>query len=246
MYVFTRPSGTSGSWSRQSTLTARDGCFGDAFGTSIAASDDGYTALIGASNKAPAHGQGPCGAAYVFTRAQGTWQQWSELTAADRVANDAFGTAVALSAGTTAVVGDFWQNSVQGAAYVFTRPNSASSTWTHASKLTAADGAPGDWFGGIDSPERRRQHSARRRFGQRWSRRGLRVCPFDRLGGTGLSRKICAPYRPLRYSPRPQSQRPCYAGWACRSRCIALRRQRRPTCAPPCCARFHRASAHRR
>ena len=45
--------------------------------------------------------------------------------------------------GDTALVGADGENDYQGAAYVFTR---SGTTWTQQ-KLTASDGAAGDWFG---------------------------------------------------------------------------------------------------
>ena len=50
------------------------------------------------------------GAAYVYTRAGGTWTQQRELTAADGASGDRFGYSVALSGdGTTALVGAYRQ-----------------------------------------------------------------------------------------------------------------------------------------
>ena len=66
---------------------------------------------------------------------------------ADGAASDLFGYSVDLD-GDTALVGaisdDVGANTNQGSAYVFTR---SGSTWTQEAKLTAGDGAVGDWFG---------------------------------------------------------------------------------------------------
>src|SRR5579884_1576984 len=137
-YVFVR-SGTT--WSQQQKLTAADGAAGDQFGGSVALSGDGNTALVGADGK-----NGFQGAAYVFVRSGTTWSQQQKLTAADGAAGDQFGGSVALSGdGNTALVGADGKNGFQGAAYVFVR---SGTTWSQQQKLTAADGAAGDQFGG--------------------------------------------------------------------------------------------------
>ncbi len=74
--------------------------------------------------------------------------QQAELTASDGAADDHFGYSVALSGdGTTALVGAPYNtvngNSNQGAVYVFTL---SSGNWS-GQKLTATDGATGDYFG---------------------------------------------------------------------------------------------------
>jgi putative cell wall-binding protein len=86
------------------------------------------------------------GSAYVFTRSGATWTQQAKLTAADGAAGDAFGVSVAVY-GDTAVIGASADDDVglgSGSAYVFVR---SGATWTQQTKLTAADGAPGDGFG---------------------------------------------------------------------------------------------------
>jgi hypothetical protein len=137
-YVFTF---SSGSWTQQPDLTALDGTFGDYFGSSVALSNNGTTALIGAlGHTVNGNNQG---AAYVFTFSSGTWTQ-QELIASDGAAGDAFGAAAALSSdGTAALVGAPAHNN-QGAAYVFTL---ASGSWTQQPELTASDIATGDSFG---------------------------------------------------------------------------------------------------
>jgi uncharacterized membrane protein (UPF0136 family) len=66
-----------------------------------------------------------------------------EVTAAEAAPGSDFGISVALQ-GSTALIGASYDNSGQGAAYVFTEVN---GVWTEAQKLTADDGAPNDWFG---------------------------------------------------------------------------------------------------
>ena len=142
-YVFTC-SGTPCTWTQQQELTAADGARGDVFGYSVAVS--GETAIIGAIGNNSSRG-----AAYVFTCSGTpcTWTQQQELTAADGASGDVFGTRVAVS-GATAVIGapgkTIGNNSLQGAAYVFTC-SGTPCTWTQQQELTAADGASRDEFG---------------------------------------------------------------------------------------------------
>ena len=126
-YVFTS---ASGSWSLQQELTASDGAD---FGSSVALSSDGTTALIGSLGWNDSQG-----AAYVFTSASGSWSLHQELTASDGAAGDNFGSSVALvSDGKIALVGAYDHNQGAGAAYVFT---SASRSWSQQQELTASQG----------------------------------------------------------------------------------------------------------
>ncbi len=145
-YVFTL---TNGTWGEAAELTAADGASNDYFGSSVALSADGATALVGAYNTTIGNVAFNQGAVYVFTLTNGTWSQTAELTAADAASLDYFGTSVALSAGgSTALVGAP-QNSIgssiyQGAAYVFALAN---GRWSQTQELTAADGVAFDGFG---------------------------------------------------------------------------------------------------
>jgi hypothetical protein len=133
-YLFAR-GGTS--WALQAKLTAGDGAQGDGFGWSVALSADGVTAMVGA----PGHNNG---AVYVFARGATSWSQQAELTAPGGARGDDFGTSVALSADRgTALVGAPGHNN-NGAVYVFAH---SGTSWALQAKLTAGDGAPGDWFG---------------------------------------------------------------------------------------------------
>jgi YHS domain-containing protein len=142
-YVFTC-SGTPCTWTQRQELTASDGANGDVFGYSVAVS--GETAIIGAIGNNSSRG-----GAYVFTCSGTlcTWTQQQELTASDAAGGDVFGTRVAVS-GATAVIGapgkTIGNNSLQGAAYVFTC-SGIPCTWTQQQELTASNGASGDEFG---------------------------------------------------------------------------------------------------
>jgi hypothetical protein len=132
-WVFTRSGGV---WSQQGKLTAgSESESGAGFGTSVALSADGNTALIGAPGDDNRNG-----AAWVFTRTGSTWtKQSGKLTAGDdAVGNPWFGYTVALSGdGNTALIGGWLDENWKGAAWVFTR---SGSTWTQqGEKLTAND-----------------------------------------------------------------------------------------------------------
>jgi hypothetical protein len=143
-YVFTC-SGSPCTWTQQQELLAADGARGDVFGYSVAVS--GETAIIGAIG----HNNSSRGAAYVFTCAGTpcTWKQQQELTASDVASGDVFGTRVDVS-GETAIIGapgkTIGNNSLQGAAYVFTCLGSPC-TWKQQQELTASHGASRDEFG---------------------------------------------------------------------------------------------------
>jgi hypothetical protein len=121
---------------QQARLTASHRAANDNFGWSVAIS--GSTAVVGAYGK-----NSDTGAAYVFVRSGSTWSQQAKLTATDGAARDFFGYSVALS-GSTAVVGAIGNNSLAGAAYVFT---GSGGTWSQQAELTASDGAASDFFG---------------------------------------------------------------------------------------------------
>src|SRR5690606_6897495 len=85
-YVFTRD---GASWSKQARLTASDGIALDRFGSSVALSEDGATALVGAAN-ADRSGKVDAGAAYVFTRDGAIWSQQPKPTASGAAEHDHF------------------------------------------------------------------------------------------------------------------------------------------------------------
>lgn len=127
-----------------SKLAACDGTNGDQFGVSVAVSDDGSTAIIGASrNEDPNGGLG--GSAYVFTGDGSSWTQQAKLAPDDGNKVDFFGDAVAVSGdGTTAVLSSPLDDDDTGSAYVFIRDG---GSWTQQAKLTADGGGPNDQFG---------------------------------------------------------------------------------------------------
>ena len=116
------------------------------FGTNVALSADGDTALIGGWNDdGSAFGNRDYsgkGAAWVFTRSGTTWtQQGPKLTGADESGNGKFSTIVALSAdGNTALIGGWNDDTSKGAAWVFTR---SGSTWSQQGPKLTGGGETG-------------------------------------------------------------------------------------------------------
>ena len=135
-------------WVQEFTLHPENSATAGFFGASVALSDDGTTALVGAYYTTVGK-TANAGAAYVFTRARDHWGQQAELTATTTATFDLFGIAVALSGdGTIALVGALGttvgSQISTGAAYVFTR---ARDHWRQQTELTATDGGAKDTFG---------------------------------------------------------------------------------------------------
>ena len=128
-YVFTR---SGGEWIQQAKLTA----MGDEawnFGSSVALSFDGNTALIGAPD-AYVNGQRN-GAAYVFVRSAGAWSQQAKILPENETTWYQFGISVAVSGdGQTALIGakNEWTLGGNSAAYVFIR---SGNTWIQETRL---------------------------------------------------------------------------------------------------------------
>ena len=144
VYIFYRVDET---WGEVTKLTASDGQNGDAFGYAV--SIDGECAVVGAFGSA-----GLTGAAYVFERIDGVWQEVSKLTAADGDERDRFGISVPID-GSTILIGAHTDESgedelgnpvddASGSVYVFER---FDGTWQESAKLTASDADEEDRFG---------------------------------------------------------------------------------------------------
>ena len=126
-WVFKR-SGTS--WSQQGVLKAGEAESGSGqFGSGVALSANGSTALVGAPGDS-----GGVGAAWVFAHGE-TWSEQEELTAGlAESGSGGFGAAVALSGdGKTALLGAPGDSGGVGAAWVFAH----GETWSEQEELTA-------------------------------------------------------------------------------------------------------------
>ncbi|MBK9385663.1 MAG: FG-GAP repeat protein [Planctomycetes bacterium] len=115
-YVFEPVSAT---WVEQQKLQSSDLAIGDGLGRSVAIEDD---AIVLGARWADHSGRGDAGAAYVFSRAGGSWSQTRKLVSSDPQAGDSFGDCVALHHGTVLVgapADDTLTLTNAGAAYVF-------------------------------------------------------------------------------------------------------------------------------
>jgi hypothetical protein len=132
-WVFTRGAGT---WTQQGSKLTGGGTSVN-FGTSVAVSSDGTTALIGD----PGDNSG-VGAIWPFIRSGSTFvHQGPKLVPTDATASAHVGSSVALSSGgSTAFVGGSGDNIGEGAAWAFTR--AGNGTWSQqGAKLTPNDEA---------------------------------------------------------------------------------------------------------
>ncbi len=149
-YVFLR---SDGRWTQQAYLKASNTDQGDNFGSSVAISGDLVVVGAGAESSGAREVDGDqdnenaasSGAAYLFHRSNGMWQQKAYLKASNADWGDSFGEAVAISAETvvvasireaskaTGVDGSQEDNSLEeaGAAYVFqaTSPVPTFTEW---------------------------------------------------------------------------------------------------------------------
>jgi len=115
--VFTRSGGV---WTQQAKLIGSDafGPFGVLQGFSVSLSGDGDTLIVGGPGD-----NGEVGAAWVFTRSGGVWNQQAKLVGTRAVGPASQGWSVSISGdGNTAIVGGPADNDRDGAAWVFAQP----------------------------------------------------------------------------------------------------------------------------
>ncbi len=126
------------------------GTNGDAFGLGVAIYSD--TLVIGAPF---VEGDNAInvGAAYVFERDKGgpnAWGLMATLVPSDGAQEDYFGRGLAIYADTIVIgseTADVNSRVDAGAAYVYERNQGGLHAWGQVAKLTASDGAAGDYFG---------------------------------------------------------------------------------------------------
>ena len=148
-YVFTR---VAGGWTQAGKLTASDPKEDAGFGHGVAV--HGETIVVGAYEEDHPNPNDPnddiddVGAAYVFTRPVTGWAdmtQTARLTASDAVADDDFGTSVAVHEDTIVVGTPEQGPDGNGSAYIFTKP---ANGWADMTETAALRGQPkGDRFG---------------------------------------------------------------------------------------------------
>lgn len=131
-------------WVQDAKLSAADVSANDGFGQALALHGD--LLVVGSPNDDCAAGA-DCGAAYVFRRTGGVWQQEKKLTAFDAGATDNFGAAVTVADGVIAVGAprdDCGAGADCGALYTF---RYVGGTWISETKLAPGDAAANDNFG---------------------------------------------------------------------------------------------------
>ncbi|HKQ49087.1 MAG TPA: thrombospondin type 3 repeat-containing protein [Phycisphaerae bacterium] len=162
-YVFIRSGGV---WSQQAYLKASNTGASDDFGVSVAVGGD--TVVVGADNEdsnaigvdgnQADNSASASGAAYVFARTGGVWNQQAYLKASNTGTSDFFGWSVAASndmlvvgaqyedSSATGVDGNQADNSASfaGAAYVFVR---SGGVWSQQAYLKASNTGASDQFG---------------------------------------------------------------------------------------------------
>jgi LPXTG-site transpeptidase (sortase) family protein len=131
-------------WKQKAELVAKDNFEQDGFGVAVAI--DGSTLVIGADAK----DVGPlpdAGAAYVFIRQGGSWDQKAKLVASDAYLGEFFGGAVDVS-GNRIIVGatqaDPYDVTGPGQAYIF---EGQGNSWKEKAILSPDEDRLGDFFG---------------------------------------------------------------------------------------------------
>ncbi|MBV9069830.1 MAG: WD40 repeat domain-containing protein [Acidobacteria bacterium] len=136
VWVWTR---TEGLWRQSGKLTVTGPVDADTFdglGVSAALSADGNTAIAGRNGD-----DSFTGAAWVWTRSGGTWNQQSKLVGAGAQGSISQGSGVAVSGdGNTAIVGAIGDHYRAGAAWIWTR---SGGFWTQQSIKLVGSGAVG-------------------------------------------------------------------------------------------------------
>jgi len=125
-----------GTWVLTATLVSPAPAYQEDFASSVALSQDGAIALVGASGHSCTAALYACGAAYVFELQGGAWALSGTLLSSTPQAAEGLGWGASLSGdGATAVLSIFGAGqSVVRAVYVFTRTGSG---WSQMARLTS-------------------------------------------------------------------------------------------------------------
>lgn len=137
-YIYDRDSINPFAFNLVATLVAPDGAQNDGFGTSVAISDDGNVAVVGAQGADQSGSES--GAAYIFRRDKdgaGAWGFVQKITASDGSAGDIFGAAgITVSGDVIAVAAtndDNAKGTDAGAIYVFNEIS--ADTWSQVAQI---------------------------------------------------------------------------------------------------------------
>jgi hypothetical protein len=123
VYVFTKSSSSSSSWTQMTRLSAADGAENDCFGNSVAMSKDASTIVVGASSD-NVFTITKSGAAYLFratnliTTTSAEWNQVGKFVLANPTFDDRLGSSVAMEDNIVVVGADRDDFYVKGSAYV--------------------------------------------------------------------------------------------------------------------------------
>lgn len=162
VYVYQRENGI---WSLDGTLLGSNSELGDLFGVDLDISVS--TIAVGANGESSSsrginqdqnnNDSSRSGAAYIFERSNGAWNQTAYIKSENSDEFDNFGIQLALSgdmlavsalenSNATGINGDQSDNSANeaGAVYVFSREPEG---WVHQSYIKASNTSEGDWFG---------------------------------------------------------------------------------------------------
>jgi hypothetical protein len=193
-WIFTRSGNT---WTQQGSKLVGTGASGYAQqGSSVSLSADGNTAIVGGNID-----NGGIGAAWVYVRSESIWtQQGIKLVGTGTIGRAFLGSSVSLSAdGNTAIIGGYQDNSLVGAAWVFTRNGNA---WTQqGSKLTGSDASSLGYQGTSVSLSADGNTSlvggygdnvawVYTRNGSVWTQQGNKLTGSGAIGGAGLGLSV--------------------------------------------------------
>ncbi len=153
VYIFERNAGGVDAWGSTRKITATDGASGDMFGASVAM--DGGILVVGApedDDGCPPASDCNSGSAYIFARNEGGGDNWGlvqKITTTDSIANDLFGSDVAIDGGTIVVAAESDdENGINsGSAYVFSRNEGGADAWGLTAHISPTSPAPVDFFG---------------------------------------------------------------------------------------------------
>jgi hypothetical protein len=150
VYVYSR---TVNVWSQQAYIKASNSGESDAFGETVALSEDGLTLAVGArgedssvigisANTSSANNALPnSGAIYVYSRSGSVWSEQAFIKSATPQISDTFPSSMSISSdGNTLVAGSKLSN----AAYVFSR---SGTSWTQQAYITTSNNEALDRFG---------------------------------------------------------------------------------------------------
>ncbi len=150
VYLFSEPTEgwkyTPGPKNYTAKLLSPDSDMGGLFGVSVSAIDSAIA--VGAPDLLKDSSEGT---AYVFARSSGNWLSdvdTVQLTPPDEDESHGFGWSVSMTLDTVAVAAPrFYDDSRQGAAYLYTKPDGGWASASEAAKLTPPPGEDGKFFG---------------------------------------------------------------------------------------------------